>query len=342
MTATQSSIPAVPDRAADVPPPLAPEDGMRAAGIGVRPIPRAKVSTPMALRRQVARRAGPMLFPGLAKQWRALAAWKPDELRRLHGDVEVTAMIGLPSGGVLLPQDQQTYEQTMSLALFVDAMLAATASSPCYLAYKRAGDLFDPADYDFDALLGTGKSGTDTRVWIGSTGTRSMLHSDLKDNLFCQIWGEKTITLLPWRDSKAAYPFTDNLVNSQIDLARPDLGKFPRMGEATFYNATVGPGDVLYIPRGCWHDIRSCTASVSVNHWFGKSKSGGEYLRLLGALGPRHWRDTARDFMVHGLLKRREESRFFFSPPSTGKRLYDAVRWGGFSRENDPSDSEQS
>ncbi len=245
----------------------------------------------------------------------------------------------LPGSGVLFPQDQRHYEQELRFGEFVERMESAGPSAPCYLAYQRAHEIFDPADCDFASLLPSDGHPTDTRVWIGSAGTRSMLHSDLKDNFFCQLWGEKSVTLLAWRDSRAAYPFPDNLVNSQVDLADLDVRRFPRLRRAVLHSVRMRPGDLLYIPRGWWHDIRAHTASVSVNHWFGRPLGTAQYLGLLGILGPQYWKATARDFVGHGLLRRTESTRFFFSPPSTGKRLYDALRSGGFSRGNDPSAS---
>ena len=245
--------------------------------------------------------------------------------------------MNLPGSGVLFPKDQQEYERLLPFGDFVDAMLDAAPESPCYLAYKKADELFDRSDYDFHSL--TGLDDGETRVWIGSGGTRSLLHSDLKDNLFCQIWGSKSVTLLPWADTPAAYPFADNIVNSRVDLAAPDVVRFPKLLGVTFYSSVVGPGEVLYIPRGYWHDIRACTPSVSVNHWFGPGLPFGEYVRILARLGPRHWGRTAWDLLVHGLLARREKVRFFFSPPSTGRRLYHALRGRGFSGDNDPSSS---
>ncbi|MFY4721408.1 cupin-like domain-containing protein [Streptomyces sp. LaBMicrA B280] len=315
-----------------------PSEALRQAGIDVRPIPRAADESPAGLRRAVRQRDTPLIFRGLAENWPARQAWDPERLRETHGQREVTALMGLPTDGVLYPKDQKHYERTLGFGEFIDAMLDEDRDGPCYLAYQRAAELLDPSDCDFTSLLGsTGQQATDTRVWIGSSGTRSMLHSDLKDNLFCQIWGTKTVTLLPWRDSRAAYPFPDNLVNSQIDVARPDVARHPLLRDVTFYSTTVGPGDIVFIPRGCWHDIRSHTPSVSVNHWFGASQSFTEYLALLGRLGPSYWQRTAKDFIEHGLRGRREETRFFFSPPSTGKRLYDALRTGNFSEGNDPS-----
>lgn len=313
-----------------------PEATLRSAGLRVEDIPRAAEASPTALRRLIDQERMPAVFQGLTDSWRARSAWQPDKLRQELGDLRVCALVELPSEGVLLPQDQVSYEQTMPLAEFIDIMATANAEAPCYLAYKRAAELFDPADYDFDTLLPGAGPGRDTRVWMGSADTRSMLHSDLKDNLFCQIYGQKSVVLLSWRDSRAAYPFPDNLVNSQVDIGRPDLERFPRLADVTFYQAVLEPGDVLFIPRGWWHDIRAVSPSISINHWFGPSQSAGRYLRLLAMSGPRYWLATARDLVVHGMLHRGEETRFFFSPPSTGKRLWEAIRRRGFSHDNDP------
>ncbi|MFF2078504.1 cupin-like domain-containing protein [Kitasatospora sp. NPDC058162] len=314
---------------------------LRAAGLRVRPIARADPEDPNALRRGIARRAGPLHLPGLIDGWPAGKLWQPEELTKRHGTRRVTALVGLPSTGVLFPQDQRNYERELPFGEFIERMGAEGPEVPCYLAYQRVHEIFDPADCDFASLRPADGHGTDTRVWIGSAGTRSMLHSDLKDNFFCQVWGEKSVILISWRDSRAAYPFPGNLVNSQIDLAEPDLVRFPRLRGATLHHVRMRPGDLLYIPRGWWHDIRAHTPSVSVNHWFGEPLGLPDYLRLLGSLGPAYWGATARDFVVHGLLRRKESTRFFFSPASTGRRLYDALRTGDFSRDNDPSTGAQ-
>jgi hypothetical protein len=306
-------------------------------GVNVKPLPRATADTAEELRRHIHRRAEAVLFRGLTDQWTSRMRWTPDELRRGYGRQQVKALMDLPRTGILYENDQRTYERTLAFGDFLDAMTAPDCA-PCYLAYQRAGELFDDADLEFLSLLGAALShGTDTRFWIGSAATRSMLHVDLKDNLFCQFYGEKEVTLLPGRDIKAAYPFHDNIVNSQIDVAEPDISSFSRLRRVSFYSGVVQPGDVLYIPRGCWHDIRSRTPSVSVNHWFGPPQPFSRYMMQLAFLGPRYWWPTVRDAVNHGLLKKSEETRFFFSPPSTGKRLYNAFRSGDFSKDNDPA-----
>jgi lysine-specific demethylase 8 len=313
------------------------ERSLKSLGLDVQPIPRADKATPEALRAAVTKHGGPILFGGLADEWPARTAWSPPQLAQIHGHTVVRALMDLPGTGVLFPKDQEHYARSLTFAEFVESMLSASPEAPCYLAYQRACELFPSEDYDFAGLLGSFNTEPDTRVWIGSAGTRSMLHSDLKDNLFCQIWGEKHVVLLPWENSRSAYPFLDNIVNSQLDLADVNLERYPRLKNTVLYAGSVNAGDVLFMPRGWWHDIRSSTPSVSLNHWFGPPLQLRDYTPLFIKLGPRCWWTTARSFIRSGVLRKQEASTFFFSPPSTGKRLFDALRWGNFSRDNDPA-----
>ena len=46
------------------------------------------------------------------------------------------------------------------------------------------------------------------------------------------------------------------------------LREYPLLRRAAFVERVLGPGDVLYIPQGHWHYVRSLTTSVSINFWF--------------------------------------------------------------------------
>lgn len=311
---------------------------LRALGLTVHPFAEPAEPTAQALQAAIIAQQA-VLIRGLAGHWPALTEWTPSRLAARYGSTLVNPLIGLPSRGILFPHDQRRYQQTMLLAQFIEEMLSASPQTPSYLAYTRAQDMLSASDHDCAGLLGDLGTDPDTRAWIGSAGTRSMLHSDLKDNIFCQIWGRKHIVLIPWSQSRAAYPFPENIVNSRLDLAEPDLERHPRLRGTSLYAGVLEAGDVLYIPRGYWHDIRSLTPSVSLNHWFGPPLGLRDYLPLIAQLGPRCWLATARDFIRSGLLGRNETVNFFFSPPSTGKRLFDALRWGNFSRSNDPVSS---
>lgn len=225
----------------------------------------------------------------------------------------------------------------MTFKEFVDKILNNNGS-PCYLGYSRATDFLQEQvkSYDFAPLTIETKHPTDTRLWIGSSGTCSGLHTDLKDNIFAQIVGTKKVFLVPMNQTHLSYPFIDNLVNSQVDPENYSIEKFPKFARADVYETTVGPGDVLFIPRGWWHYLRSEQPSISINHWFGPPVSAATYLGLLARLGSSYLKRTLVDMVQYGILGKTYHKEFFFSPQSTGERLWNLIRHGNFSKENDP------
>lgn len=299
-----------------------PVETLLAAGLNVQQLPRVDNATPEDLKTAVIDERAPVVFSGLIDEWPARRTWTPENLVSMYGEKIVTALMDLPRDGVLFPREQKYYERRISLSDFVHEMSIAGPECPCYLAYKPAEEIFPTEDYDFDSLIPGDECAGDTRIWVGSAGTRACLHSDPRDNLFCQLYGEKSVIMISREDTSHAYPFRDNIANSRIDLGCLDLGRFPKVRDVTLYACTLQPGEALYLPRGCWHDVRSHTASISLNHWFGPRFTFKEYARTVIELGPEYWLTTARDFAVHGLFGRPEKTLFFFSPPSTGKRLY--------------------
>jgi lysine-specific demethylase 8 len=55
---------------------------------------------------------------------------------------------------------------------------------------------------------------------------------------------------------------------SRFDVDNPDYDAYPLAESAEFFETVLGPGDILYIPAGWWHFVRSLTPSFSINFWF--------------------------------------------------------------------------
>jgi len=55
---------------------------------------------------------------------------------------------------------------------------------------------------------------------------------------------------------------------SAVDIEEPDLERFPLFAGAVGRETTLGPGDGLFIPAGCWHHVRSLTRCFSASLWF--------------------------------------------------------------------------
>jgi lysine-specific demethylase 8 len=279
----------------------------------------------------------PLKAHGLTATW-AASAWTFESLRALSGDRTVKALVGLPQHGGALSGGQEAYEQEMRFGAFLDHAESSQRKAPCYLGYTRPSQLIPGYDqaFDFSAFTPASEHATDTRLWIGSAGTCSGLHSDLKDNVFAQVHGSKRVYLVPLSQTHLVYPYLDNIVNSQVDPEHLDTTAYPRFLQASVYSTRVGPGDVLFIPRGWWHYLCSESPSISINHWFGPPIPARVFVALLARLGPSYVGRTLLDMVRYSILGQSYAKDFFFTPPATGERLFNLIRHGSFSRVNDP------
>jgi hypothetical protein len=296
--------------------------------ITYRDLPRAHSATALDFR---SRR------PQLASASHAsMQRWTWESLSNRIGDIEVRPMVDLPKSGVF-DGDYRKHECAMTFGEFA-RLATSNPGQPCYLAYLRPRDVCAEleADADFSWLRLPNDVQADTRLWIGSAHTNSGLHSDLKDNVFLQVVGRKAAFFVPPEDTKYVYPQPDNIVNSVVDFPAPDIARYPRLARATIYRATVGPGDLVFIPRGWWHCFVALDASISLNHWFGEPVKDSEYLKLMIRQGPRYVGRALVDLWRFGVMKRKPTDSFFFTPPPNGARLYSLLRAGNFSIDNDP------
>jgi Cupin-like domain len=104
-----------------------------------------------------------------------------------------------------------------------------------------------------------------SQFFMGPAGTVTPLHFDtlLSHNLFFQIYGTKQFTVFP-RD-QAKYCGRRGWRWFEIDPEHPDYIRFPEYRQATPIPVTVKAGDILYMPPGTLHHVRSLEPSISFN-----------------------------------------------------------------------------
>lgn len=124
-------------------------------------------------------------------------------------------------------------------------------------------------------------------LWLGNSAVVAP-HFDVHDNVACVVVGKRHFTLFPPDQIANLYvgPTLDapgGVPISLVDLAEPDLARFPRFEEAmaAAQAATLDPGDAIFIPTPWWHAVESLDAiNVLVNYWWGGLDQG--------ALSPNH------------------------------------------------------
>ncbi|KAL4425057.1 hypothetical protein ABPG77_001835 [Micractinium sp. CCAP 211/92] len=128
-----------------------------------------------------------------------------------------------------------------------------------------AADIRDPPY----CCLGEGEVPS-VNAWFGPAGTVTPLHTDPHPNLLCQAVGRKYVRLYPPSATPAMYPHAEGMhTNSgRVDVDCPDLQRFPLFGDAAFQDCVLEAGQMLFIPAGWWHYVKSTTVSFSVSYWW--------------------------------------------------------------------------
>lgn len=293
-------------------------------------ISRIEGATPDFVRQTIEANRSPVIFAGLVKGWKAVHEWSLEYLKSRFGQVPVSVILRLPTHGAPYDQKKENHESRMTFGEFLDYLLSGSENKSCYMP-EKAIELFPGAerDLDFDRFTPLSENDTYTRLWVGSSGTRSGLHFDLYDNFLGQIFGTKRVLLASPGEIRYLYPYINYVQKSQIDPDNIDLDRFPKYPNASMKTGILRPGDILFIPKLWWHYLQHLENSITANYWHGSSVSLGGQLKTVLACSPRFWWRTAADFFWLGLLNRPYKSRLLAEAP-TGRYLYEqsiGFRW---------------
>ncbi|MBD2677474.1 MULTISPECIES: cupin-like domain-containing protein [Nostoc] len=103
------------------------------------------------------------------------------------------------------------------------------------------------------------------QFFLGSSNSITPLHFDclLTNNIFFQIAGRKQFTILLPEDAK--YCYRQGWRWFGVNPENPDFNKYPDYKNARPITFIVNPGEILYMPPGTLHHVRSLDMSISFN-----------------------------------------------------------------------------
>jgi hypothetical protein len=130
-------------------------------------------------------------------------------------------------------------------------------------------------------------------LWIGGRAVVGP-HNDTPENLACVVAGRRRFRLFPPEAIADLYvgPLEHNPAGrpvSFVSATTPDLEKYPRYARALALSreATLEPGDAIYIPPLWWHSVESLAPfNLLMNYWWDTPGTRGSMLEaaLLHAL----------------------------------------------------------
>lgn len=193
----------------------------------------------------------PLIIEELASEWPATKTWTPEFFQEEHGDKQVPVIDPSYFGPGERYMDLDAVQ--LSMREYVRMVLEEKRDLRLFL-YNLVEEIPGLVDQIPIPSLAKRVSKRAVFMFFGCQGSVTPLHYDLDmaELFHTQLHGEKRVLLFAPSESRRLYryPFT---VRSDVDLQKPDLERFPLVDQVNGLEATLKPGDTLYMPTGFWH-----------------------------------------------------------------------------------------
>lgn len=229
----------------------------------------------------------PVVLRGLAADWPAVQAGRESPAaiiaycKRFSHNRPVDAIVGEPAiQGRFFYNDDLTgmnfVRGVSQLAPFLERLLREIERPTGYAMAIQSIPASDvlPGFADKNRI-GLIDDGIFPRLWFGNK-LRVAAHYDLMENVGIVVAGRRRFTLFPPDQVSNLYmgPLDNTPAGtpiSLVDLAAPDLDRFPRFAQAARHAqvAELAPGDAIYIPFHWWHAVDSLDpVNLFANYWW--------------------------------------------------------------------------
>ena len=221
----------------------------------------------------------PLVLRGMVS-WPEVA-WTLDDWRTHEG---ATVLRANPSSG--LPQ---------TVADFIDGFAVQPLASAGAATYTE-GCLLPPAwEARFSLPMLPARMFGAGQLWFGRASAAALvtrLHCDLANSFLAQIHGRKRVRLYAPAQEGAVYALDafNTYRPCRVDVAAPDLTRFPRFAGALGVDVMLEPGDLLVIPTGWFHCVWALDHVLSISR-FADDESAAALLD--GRLSPSNTTSTS-------------------------------------------------
>jgi hypothetical protein len=192
------------------------------------------------------------------------ASWTFDKMRSTFRDVNVEVRTGEYAANVYqTTMTTQTLKCGDYLAAFAAEPSSETTRPPEYAA-NNVVPLEWGAWLDYPAFVPQALCAFAT-FWIGPAGTLTPLHRDWADNFLTQLSGAKEVALVSPCHARLLSPKVIHPFLESCNWIDPYDQRDPIVTECRPIFTKLNAGEMIFIPAGWFHHVRSTSFSFSVN-----------------------------------------------------------------------------
>ena len=210
-----------------------------------------------------------VLISGMMEDWPAMQKWSLDYFSETLGEREIQVQFGRNSDPDY-ELNQPRHVRSMPFKHYIQSIRDAGVTNDFYMTANNSGsnvralgelwqDIVQIPEYldGRDQFAGF--------FWLGPAGTRTPFHHDLTNNFMAQVMGRKRILIIPACEIQRTYNHLHCF--TKVDGRQIDFDQHPAMREAVVQEVILNPGEILFLPVGCWHYVEgldiSCTLSFT-------------------------------------------------------------------------------
>ena len=208
----------------------------------------------------------PVIITGMMEDWPARSKWNLDYFREQFFAREVEVQFGCDKDANY-EMNSIAHKRKMPFGEYVNLVENAGQSNDFYMTANNDSknrealqelwqDIVQIPEYLEQSVPSRGF------FWFGPKGTVTPLHHDLTNNFMAQVMGRKKVRLISVAETPRLYNsrhcFTD------IDVRNIDAQRFPLAANVPIAECILEPGEILFLPVGCWHYVEGLDVSVTI------------------------------------------------------------------------------
>lgn len=209
----------------------------------------------------------PVIITGMLEHWPAMQRWNFDYLRQHFGECEVEVQMGRNRDANYEINSPQ-HKRQIRFSDYIDMVLLAGSTNDFYMTANNSSR-------NKEALRGLWQdieqipeyldpdSEHDGFFWFGPAGTRTPFHHDLTNNFLAQVMGRKHVKLIP--ACELAKVYNHQHCYTPVDGYEIDFERYPLLRDAQMLECILEPGELLFLPVGCWHYVEGLDPSISLS-----------------------------------------------------------------------------